>query len=94
MVVAIGHAEDQVGERLGQAVGVMRALDVDHLRDAVEGGGFGGGIGAIMAGDEHVDVAAHRLRRGDGLCGGVVQMRIVVLGKDQDSHVRSLPLRS
>ena len=33
-----------------------------------------------------VDVAAHRLRRGHRLGGGVVQVRVVVLGEDQDGH--------
>ena len=59
MLVGAGQAEHQLGQRLGQPVGVGRALDVDHLGDAVELGGRLGHRGAVLAGDQQVDVAAH-----------------------------------
>ena len=78
--------DHEVGQGLGEAVAVAGALDVDHLRDAVElGRRLGDGAG-VLAGDEHVDVAAHRLRGGDGLGGGVVEMRVVVLGENENGH--------
>ena len=49
------------------------------------GGRFGGGLG-VVAGDEHVDVAAQRLGRGDGLAGRGLQRAVGVLGQQENRH--------
>ena len=54
---------------------------MQHLGDARQlGGCFGGGLG-VVAGDEHVDVAAELLGRRDGLAGGGLQGAVGVLGQ-------------
>ena len=86
MGIAPRHPTHQLGQRLGEAVAIGLALDVDDLRYAVEPRRRPGYRGAGLAGDEHGDVAADRLCSGHGLGGGVVQGRVVVLGEDQDGH--------
>ena len=47
------------------------------------GSGLGGGLAAV-AGDEHVDVAAQRLGRGDGLASRRLQRAVGVLGEQTE----------
>ena len=86
VLVGAGEARHEVGQRLGEAVAVGLALDVDHASNAVELRGSLGDAGAVLSRHEDVDVAAHRPGGGDRLRGGLVQARIVVLGQDQDGH--------
>ena len=72
-VVVPASDDDQRGERLGQHVLVGGAVGEQHLLDAVElGRGVGDGLG-VLAGDQHVDSAAERLRGGQRLVGGVLE---------------------
>ena len=85
-VVGAGERDDQRGERLGERVLVERAVREQHLVHAVE---LGGGVGhrfAILAGDQHVHVAAQRLGGGQRLGGRVLERLVVVLGEQKRGH--------
>ena len=91
-VVVAGERDDQRRDRLGELVLVGRGVGQQHLLDAVElGGGIGDGF-AVLAGDQHVHVAAERLGRGQRLVGRVLERLVVVLG-DRSVVIRGPPLR-
>ena len=54
------------------------------------GGGFGHGATAL-AGDQHVDVAAHFGGSGQRLIGLIGEVGVVVFGNEKNSHL-SVPL--
>jgi len=59
----------------------MRCIRNQHLTNARQlGRGFGGRL-AVVAGDEHVNVAAQFLSRGDSLAGRGLQCAVGVLGQ-------------
>ena len=49
------------------------------------------GVGALVPGHEHVDLAADLLRRGDRVERRLADGLVVVLGEDEDAH-RRLPV--
>ena len=80
-VVVADQRRDERRHLLGQPVLQMRGIGDQHLADARQlGSGFGGGL-AVVAGDEHVNVAAELLGRGDGLAGRGLQCAVGVLGQ-------------
>ena len=83
-----GERDDERGRRLGEPMLQRVALGEQHLGDAVElRSGFGGGFG-VLAGDEHMDVAA-QLPRGRQRLGGLVGQRgVVVIGNEKSCHCR------
>src|SRR5262249_61604003 len=72
--------------RLGQHVLVRRRFGQKHLGDARELGGRIRDHTAVLAGDQHVDVAAERLGGGERLVGCVLESLVVVLGNQERSH--------
>ncbi len=53
-VIVLGQRDAERGDRLGEAVGVGRAIGEEHLGDAVElGRGLGGGAG-VLADHQHM----------------------------------------
>ena len=93
-VVGGGERDDQRGQRLGELMRVGGAVGEQHLGDAVElGGGLGDGA-AVLAGDEHVHLAAERLGGGERL-GGRRRLRCLLSCSARRSVViRAPPLRS
>ena len=85
-VVGPGERDDQRRQRLGQRVLVGRRLGEQHLVDAVELGGRVRDRLRALAGDQHMHVAAHRLRGGQRLGGRVLQRLVVVLGDQERGH--------
>ena len=86
-VIAAGERDDQRGERLGEHVLVEGGVGEQHLLDAVE---LGGGIRhrlAVLAGDQHMHVAAERLGRGERLGGRVLERLVIVLGDEKRGHL-------
>jgi hypothetical protein len=85
-VVAARERQDGVGLGLGDPVTQGVALGQQDLADAGDlGGGVGHGLGAL-AQDQHVDVARDLQGGGDGLVSAVAQVRVVVIGDDENSH--------
>jgi hypothetical protein len=100
VAVAAGHGQHLGGDVLGQAVGQAGGVGVQHLGHAGDlRGGLRGGAG-VVAGHQHMHVAAAGLGRGDGVEGGALDGGVVVFGNDECGHVsstlliRSLWLRS
>ena len=70
MAVVAGDGQHLGGHVLGQAVGEVLAFGMDHLGDAGDLRGGLGGFAGVVAGDQHVHVAAALGSRGDGVEGG------------------------
>ena len=93
MAVAAGERHDELGQVLGQAVGIGSVIGQQHLGDAGDRrGGFRGGA-AILAGHQHDQIAADGLGGGDGIEGRRLQAGVVVLGDEEDGH-RQITLAS
>src|SRR5262249_45246052 len=85
------HRNDERLHGLGEGVGEGFAFGMQHLANAREfRGGVGGGL-RIVAGDEHVDVAAIGLGGGDRLGGGVVERGVGGFGENEDGHDQMAP---
>ena len=67
------------------------AFNMDDLADAGEFGGGLGGRAGIVAGDQHIDIAAERLGGGDGLRGDVVEGGVAVFSEDENGHDQMAP---
>jgi hypothetical protein len=59
---------------------------VKHLADAASFAACCGGTGGIVAGDQHMNVAAHLGSGGQRLVGCILQRGIVVFGDEEDRH--------
>ena len=97
VAVARGEREHLRGDVLGQPVREHLGVGVQHLGDAADRRGCGGGAGGAGAGDQHVDRAAHLGRGGDGVERRRTNAGVVVFGDDESlvlGHVRSPSLRS
>ena len=90
VAVALGKADQQGRQVLGDAVLVGRIVgvqDLAHAGDLRCGLGHRPGAGARH---QHVDLAAERLRRGDRVEARPLQLGVVVLGEDQNAHKLAL----
>ena len=86
VAVALGEADQQRCQVLGDAVLVGRIVCVQDLVDA---GGLRSGLGhrpGAGARDQHVDLSAQRAGGGDRIEARPLQLGVVVLGKDQNAH--------
>ena len=84
----IGELPQRLQAKLLRVIetGEVRSVGDENLRGALElRGGFGGGL-AAMTGDENVDVAAQRLRGGEGFRGRRRERGVRVFGEQQDGH--------
>src|SRR6185295_2233794 len=59
---------------------------MQHLLHARNLGSFFRRRARLMAGDQHVDVAAELVRGGDGIERRLLELRVVVLRENQDGH--------
>ena len=90
-VIAGHQRNDERFDGFGEGVRERFAFGVEHLADAGDlRGGVGGGPG-VVAGDEHVDVAAEGLRGGDRLRGDVVERVVGVFSENQNGHDQIAP---
>ena len=90
VAVALGQADQQRRQVLGDAVLVGRIVRVQDLVDA---GGLRRGLGhrpGAGARDQHVDLSAQRAGGRDRIEARPLQLGVVVLGKDQDAHAIAL----
>jgi hypothetical protein len=87
-VIGARERDDQRRERLGKRMLVRRAVGEQHFRHGVElCRGVRDRLG-VLAGDQNVHLAAHRLRGGERLVGRILQRLVVVLGDEERGHRR------
>jgi hypothetical protein len=85
-----GERQHQRGDVFGQRMFELRRVGAQHLRDTADLRRCGDGRGAGVTGDQHGDGAADPGCGGDRVQRGRAQRRVVVLGNDQNVHVRFL----
>ena len=86
MAVSRGQGHDQAGDILRQLVRIGRGVrqqDGPHPGDG--GNGVGHGL-AAAAGDQYIEVAADLRRRRQGVQGGGLQLVMVVLSDNENTH--------
>ena len=81
-----GEARDHGGQVLGHAMFQGRRIRVQDLGHPGDLGSGFGDAGAIVAGDQDVDVAADLGGCRHGVQGRGLDLRIVVLGDDEVAH--------
>ncbi len=86
VAVAAGDRQHLRGDVLGELLGQARAVGVQHLGHALDLRGGLGRAGGVLAGDEHVNVAAALDGGGDGVERGALQGAVVVFGDDEAGH--------
>ena len=64
----------------------MRSIGMQHLRHPADLRGGLGRFRGLVAGHQHVNVAADLLRRGNGVQRRLADRLVVVLGKDEACH--------
>ncbi len=77
------HLRRQV---LGQPVAELGAVGVQYLGHAGHLAGGLGGAAGVVAGDQHVHVAAAGERGADGVEGGALEAVVVVFSDDECAH--------
>ena len=85
-VVVRHQPDDQGSDFLGELMGELRGIGIEHLGRAIE---LGGGLGhrlAVGTGHQHVDVLAQRPGGGHGLGDGRRQRLVVVLRQQKSGH--------
>ena len=83
MAVVLCQSQHLGGDVLGQAVSQVFAVGVQHLGHASDLRGGLCGCSGVVAGDQHVHVAAAGQRRGDGVECGALDRLVVVFGNDE-----------
>ena len=86
MRVVPGQRDDERRHRLSERPLEGGRLAVKHLLHALQLGSLVCGTFGLVAGDQHVHIAAHLERCTQRLMGGVLQMRVVVLGNEKHGH--------
>ena len=91
--VVARERDHQRRDVLGQPACVLRALGVQHLRDARELRRIGRGARGALPGDQHVDIAAHLRGGGDRVGRAAANVRVVVFRNDEDAMIGLDPRR-
>ena len=86
MTVALGQLNHQRGDIFRQAMAVDLGVGGKHLGHAVNLCGGLGGRGAVVAGDQDMDVTTKGLPSGDRVVGAGVQGAVLVVCENKDAH--------
>src|SRR5258708_1173572 len=86
MAVVPGEGRDQSGQAFRQRMGIVGCVGNQNCFHAGNRGGRLRRGGALVPGDQYVDVTADLLRRGHRVEKRRPDGGVVVFGKNQDSH--------
>jgi len=89
VAIGLGDLQHLGGDVLGELLGQARAVGVQHLGHTLELAGGLGRAAGVVAGDQHVHVAAALGGGGDSVQGRTLEGAVVVFGNDEDGHLRS-----
>ena len=90
----LGEPDHQWRQVLGQAMAQRGSIGDQHAGDTGNPAGGLGGLGAAVAGDQHIDHSAELERGAECGQGGELDRGAIMFGDDENGHVRSPALRS